>query len=323
MLTLYPRIKAYAKHQVKVDDTHTLYVEETGNPDGLPILFIHGGPGTGSEPQHRRFFDPEVYRIILFDQRGCGQSTPHASIENNTTDNLITDIETIREKLAIDQWLLVGGSWGATLALLYAESFPKRVMGLILRGTFLARNRDIKWLYQKGLNEFFPDYWEDFVRLIDKDGRKDMVKAYHELLTSENQFASSAAAKQWALWETRCSTLHINSDILKQAGELHFALSFAKIACHYFTNKCFIEENQILRRIKHLKSIPGIIVHGRYDMICSLESAWTLHNAWPDSELNIVRDAGHSACEASLIDALVRATRSMAKRFKPIPVETS
>lgn len=322
MFTLYPAIKAYAKHQIKVDPLHVLYVEEVGNPDGLPILFLHGGPGAGCDSEYRRFFDPKVYRIVLFDQRGCGRSTPFAEVENNTTHDLIQDIETIRQTLSINKWILFGGSWGATLALLYAEQFQRRVMGMILRGVYLARKKDLDWLYKNGARDIFPDYWEDFTQLVDCKNKNKLITAYYEILHSQNELAVSAAAKAWSLWETRCSTLHVHPDMQKKSKDLHLALPLAKISTHYFINNCFIEENQILKNAHLLKGIPGIIVHGRYDTICPVESAWSLHEAWPQSELHITRDAGHSQFDPSMIDTLIRATRNMAKRFRATPPET-
>lgn len=323
MLTLYPSIKAYAKHRLAVDAPHELYIEEVGNPDGMPILFLHSGPGMGCEQYHRRFFDPEVYRIILFDQRGSGRSTPHGHLEGNNTQALLEDIEKVREYFGIEQWMLFGGSWGATLAILYAQAHPERVMGLILRSIFLAREAELKWLYKDGANRVYPDYWEDFIRPISTDKRDDMINAYHELLTGPNELARGAAAKAWSLWETRCGNFHPSEESQKKAAELHLALGLARISSHYFKNQCFLEEGQLLNNMQALQGIPGIIVHGRYDMVCPVVNTWKLHELWPDSELIIVRDAGHSAEEPGIVDALVRATRRMAKRFKPHPDELS
>ena len=316
MQILYPEIKPYAEHRLEVSDIHDLYIEECGSPDGIPVVFIHGGPGGGCDTDHRRFFDPEKYRIILFDQRGCGRSTPHASLVENTSQDLINDMEAIRVSLDVDCWMLFGGSWGSTLALLYAESFPDRVTAMVLRGIFLGRDSDNTWLYQDGANNIYPDYWEDFSSHIPEDERGDLLAAYYKRLTGANELARMSSAKAWSLWEARMATLHTSHKMIEQASEPHFALSLACIEAHYFFNKCFISENQILENIDKINNIPGIIVHGRYDMICPLENAWSLHHAWPVSELHIVRDAGHSAGEAGNIDALVRATRTMAKRLE-------
>ncbi len=316
MQILYPEIKPYAEHHLEVSEIHNLYIEECGSPDGVPVVFIHGGPGGGCDTDHRRFFDPEKYRIILFDQRGCGRSKPHASLVENTSQDLINDMEAIRVSLDIDRWMLFGGSWGSTLALLYAESFPDRVSAMVLRGIFLGRESDNKWLYQEGANYIYPDYWEDFSTHIPEDERGDLLTAYYKRLTGPNELARMSSAKAWSLWEARMATLHTSHKMIEQASEPHFALSLACIEAHYFVNKCFISENQILENIDKINNIPGIIVHGRYDMICPLENAWSLHHAWPVSELHIVRDAGHSAGEAGNIDALIRATRTMAKRIE-------
>ena len=316
MQILYPEIKPYAEHRLEVSDTHNLYIEECGSPDGIPVVFIHGGPGGGCETDHRRFFDPEKYRIILFDQRGCGRSKPHASLVENTSQDLINDMEAIRVSLDVDRWMLFGGSWGSTLGLLYAESFPDRVTAMVLRGIFLGRENDNKWLYQEGANCIYPDYWEDFSSHIPEDERGDLLTAYYKRLTGANELARMSSAKAWSLWEARMATLHTSHKMIEQASDPHLALSLACIEAHYFVNKCFISENQILENIDKINNIPGIIVHGRYDMICPLENAWSLHHAWPVSELHIVRDAGHSAGEAGNIDALVRATRTMAIRLE-------
>ena len=316
MLTFYPDIKPYRTQFLNVDAIHTLYLEESGNPNGIPVLFVHGGPGGGCGRHDRCFFDPEKYRIILFDQRGSGRSTPHAELENNNTQALIADMEKIRESLGLDRWLLFGGSWGSTLSLLYAEAHPERVLGLVLRGIFLCRERELKWFYQGGAAHLFPDYWEDFLAQIPEDEREDMIAAYHRRLTSTNELAQMAAAKAWSLWEGHCSTLRPCPEVVEDFGDPHKALSLARIEAHYFVNKVFIEENQIIRDAGRLAGIPGIIVHGRYDVVCPLENAFHLHRAWPDSDLHIIRDAGHSSREPSIVDALVRATQDMAFRFQ-------
>lgn len=315
MHILYADIKPYHKQMLPVGDGHELYVEQCGNPDGIPILFVHGGPGAGCGSQDRCFFDPARYRIILFDQRGAGRSTPHANLAANNTPNLINDVERIRKKLQIDRWVLFGGSWGATLSLIYAETYPEQVMGLILRGVFLCRKQDVDWFYQYGASQVFPDYWEDFLQPIPESERSNMVKAYYERLTGANELAKMSCAKAWSLWEAHCATLRPSADTVTAFGAPHMALALARIEAHYFTHNSFIEENQILNNAKKLEGIPGIIVHGRYDMVCPLDNAQALHHRWHDSELHIIRDAGHSSREPGTVDALVRATRDMARRF--------
>jgi len=318
MMPLYPEIKPYARHRLAVDELHEIYFEESGDPDGIPVLFVHGGPGAGCNPRNRCFFDPERYRIILYDQRGSGQSRPHASLVDNTTAHLIDDIEAIRAALDIEQWVLFGGSWGSTLSLLYAQSFPERVSGLVLRGIFLCRDKDIRWFYQEGASRIFPDYWEDYIEPIAKDKRDNHVSAYYELLTGDNELARMGAAKSWALWEAHCATLRPSHDVVDHFSDPHTALALARIEAHYFVNDGFIEENQILNHANKLEGIPGTIVHGRYDIICPLDNAVQLHNAWSDSELHIIRDAGHASSEPSIIDALIRATQDMASRLRPV-----
>lgn len=317
MKLLYPDIKPYARHRLAVGDGHELYLEESGTPEGIPVLFVHGGPGSGCGAKSRCFFDPEHYRIILFDQRGAGRSTPHAGLKANTTAHLIADMEAIRAFLDIDSWLLFGGSWGATLSLLYAQQYPEQLLGLILRGVFLCRDEDLRWFYQHGASQVFPDYWQDFQRPIAVDKRHNMIAAYHELLTGNNELARMSAAKSWALWEARCATLRPSRDVVEHFSDPHVAIALACIEAQYFLNKAYIEPNQIITQSDKLAGIPGIIIHGRYDMICPLDNALALHQAWPDSELDIVRDAGHSSSEPSIIDALVRATADMSMRIRP------
>ncbi len=311
METLYPPIQPYVTHSLAVEPPHVLHVEECGNPDGLPVLFVHGGPGAGCEPWHRQFFDPERYRIILFDQRGAGQSTPHAALEHNTTDALVADMEAIREHLGVERWLLFGGSWGSTLSLVYAEAHPDRVLGLVLRGIFLCRPEEIRWFYQDGASHVFPDYWEDFLRPIPEAERGDLLRAYHRRLTGDDEVARMAAAKAWSLWEGRTATLRQRRSVVEHFSDPHTALSLARIEAHYFVNDAFLAPNQILRDATRLADIPGILVQGRYDLICPVQSAWDLHRAWPRAELQIVPDAGHAASEPGIVDALVKATRRM------------
>jgi proline iminopeptidase len=314
MLTLYPALKPYAKHRLAVESPHNLYIEECGNPDGLPIVVVHGGPGAGLSEDYRRYFDPNVYRIILFDQRGAGHSTPHAELAGNTTAALVHDMEAIRELLDIKQWFLLGGSWGSTLALVYAQTHPQRVLGLILRGIFLCRPQEIKWFYEDGARKIFPDYWEDFIAPIPLGQRHNLIQTYYEFLTSPNEIARMAAAKAWATWEARCATLEPSQQSLDYLTNPHTALSISRIECHYFRNNSFMEPDQILRNIEKIQHISGIIVHGRYDIVCPVENAWDLHKVWPNSQLHIIRNAGHSGMEPGIVDGLIRATQQMANQ---------
>ena len=316
MLVLFPEIKPFKRHQVKVSDAHELYLDESGNRDGLPILFVHGGPGGACDASSRRFFDPQIFRIITFDQRGCGRSTPHGSLHDNATDHLVADMEIIRQHLGIDEWILFGGSWGSTLSLLYAQAFPSRVSAMILRGIFLCRQCDIDWLYKDGANRVFPDYWEEFVKAVPDSERGDLINAYYERLTGEDELARMSAAKSWSAWEGNCSKLRPSADALAKFTKPHNALALSRIETHFFRNNGFIEENQILKNMNSISAIPGRIVHGRYDMICPLNNANTLHQHWANSELHIVRDAGHSASEPGTVDALVRATQDIAKELQ-------
>lgn len=315
VLTLYPDIKPYVRHSMAVEPPHRLYVEECGNPHGLPVLFVHGGPGAGCQPFHRRFFDPALYRVILFDQRGCGRSMPHAELADNTTQALVADMERIRIKLGIERWILFGGSWGSTLSLVYAETHPERVLGLILRGIFLCRPREITWFYQEGANRIFPDYWQDFLRPIPERERDDLVSAYYRILTGSDEVLRMAAAKAWSTWEGRTLTLQEQGPVVEYFSNPATALSLARIECHYFMHNSFLEPDQILRDAPRLASIPGVIVHGRYDVVCPLESAWELHHAWPRAEFKIIPAAGHAASEEGIVSALVQATDAMAREF--------
>jgi proline iminopeptidase len=316
MYKLYPEIKPYATHRLAVASPHQIYVEECGNPEGLPVVFVHGGPGAGCEPYHRRFFDPNVYRIVLFDQRGCGRSTPHAELAGNTTQALVADMETIRQHLKIERWVVFGGSWGSTLGLVYAQSHPERVQGLILRGIFLCRLHEIEWFYQQGASRIFPDYWEDYLRPIPEAERGNMVRAYYKRITGDDEVARMAAAKAWSVWEGRAATLRPSKSVIEHFANPSTALSLARIECHYFMNDSFLAPDQILRDAKRLADIPGIIVHGRYDIVCPVENAWSLHRVWPQAQLNIIPDAGHSASEPGITDALVKATMMMANNIQ-------
>jgi len=316
MRVLYPPIDPYHMETLAVDQTHRLHLETCGTAQGLPVVFLHGGPGSGCEPWHRRFFDPAAYRIVLFDQRGCGRSRPHASLEDNTTAHLVSDMERIREHLGIERWVVFGGSWGSTLALAYAEAHPERVLGLVLRGIFLCRPRDIHWFYQEGAGRLFPNYWEDYLAPIPESERDDMVSAYYRRLTGEDEVARMAAAKAWSEWEGRTATLLPNPGGVDHFRDPHVALSLARIECHYFMNQSFLEPNQLLRDAHRLADIPGTIVHGRYDVVCPLDQAHALHRAWPRAKLEIIPDAGHSAGEPGIVDALVRATDELAAMLR-------
>lgn len=311
MQKLYPEIKPNKQSHIEVSDGHRLYVEESGSDDGIPLVYLHGGPGAGCNSVHRRYTDPEKYRTILFDQRGCGRSEPHASLDNNTTQSLIDDLEVIRQQLDIEKWVLMGGSWGTTLALAYAQAHPDKVLGLILRGVFLGRKEDINWLYSDGTRKIFPDYWQEFIQPIPKNERGDLVQSFYNRLTGEDELARMAAAKAWSIWEGKAATLEPNQDVVDQLASPHIALSMARISAHYFVNNCFLEENQLLKNANKLENIPGIIVHGRYDMICPIENAWSLQSHWPKCELHIIRDAGHAGSEAGIVDGLVRASKEM------------
>ncbi len=310
---LFPAIKPSQTYHLAVSDLHELYIEESGKADGIPVIFLHGGPGASCEPNHRRYFDPERYRIILFDQRGCGKSKPHASLHDNTTQHLIADLEQIRQHLQVERWVVFGGSWGSTLALAYAEAHPQRVLGLILRGIFLCRQRDIDWFYQGGTARLFPEAWADFQQPIEPAHRQQMVEAYYQQLTSENEIERMAAAKAWSIWEGRTATLRPDNAVLNYFSNPHIALSIARIECHYFIHDCFMAENQLLDQAERLKDIPGFIIHGRYDVICPIDQAFALHEAWPDSQLKVISDAGHAVSEPGITRALLDSTNAMLK----------
>lgn len=318
MLVLYPELKPYKRHQLRVSNTHELYLDEAGNPDGIPVLFLHGGPGSACDYASRRFYDPELYRIITFDQRGCGRSTPHAELAENDTPGLVEDIEQIRKFLRVDQWVLFGGSWGSTLALLYAQAYPRHVSALVLRGIFLCRKVDLDWLYVDGASRIFPDHWKEFIEHIPEQERGDLVCAYYRRLTGRDELARMAAAKAWVSWETHCARLRPSPDALQRIAKKHNALAMSRIECHYFMNNGFMEENQILNNLSKIEHLPAKIIHGRYDIVCPLENATTLHEHWPMSELYIVREAGHSASEPGIIDALVRTTQELAKEMREL-----
>jgi proline iminopeptidase len=313
--SFYPETKPYVQHSLQVDSIHTLHIEECGNPFGIPVLFVHGGPGGGYQPVHRQFYNPDSYRIILFDQRGCGKSRPHACLTNNTTAHLIEDIEKIRRHLEIDEWLLFGGSWGSTLSLLYAQAYPERVLGLILRGIFLCRKRDIDWFYQSGADRVYPEFWQDYIAPIAENKRHNMVEAYHEVLTSDDEIARMRAAEAWSIWEGRTSNLVTNNDTVAHFGDPFHALAMARIECHYFYHGSFIEENQILKNCNALANIPISIIHGRHDMVCPIEQAYELHKCAPHAKLTICESSGHSAMEIEITEALVNETDLFAENY--------
>jgi len=305
----YPPIEASATGMLRVSELHSIYWEESGNPQAKPVVFVHGGPGGGTGPKQRRFFDPAAYRIVLFDQRGCGKSTPYACLEANTTWDLVADMEALREHLGIERWQVFGGSWGSTLALAYAQTHPDRVSELVLRGIFMLRRKEVEWFYQRGASAIYPDAWEPYESLIPEAERGDMIGAYHRRLTSDDPALRQAAAKAWSVWEGSTSFLLPRPEHVEHAGEDEFALAFARIECHYFINRGFFEvDGQLLRDVHKIRHIPGVIVQGRYDVVCPMVSAWELAQAWPEAALHVIHDAGHSAYEAGIVDRLICAT---------------
>ncbi len=310
---LFPALEPYRRGRLKVSALHTLYFEECGNPAGRPLVFLHGGPGGGCESAQRRYFDPRKWRIVLFDQRGCGRSRPHAELRENTTWDLVADIERLRVHLAVRQWLVFGGSWGSTLALAYAQSHPTRVSAMVLRGIFLLRAAEIAWFYQEGASQLFPDAWEDYVGIIPKRERGDLLGAYYKRLTSRDAQLRRKAAQAWSVWEASTSKLVGDPDLIKKFGRGRFAEAFARIEAHYFINRGFFaKDDQLLRNIRRIRHIPGVIVQGRYDVVCPMRSAWDLHRAWPEAELVVVPDAGHSMSEAGIRRALIASTDALA-----------
>ena len=329
MREFYPEIDAYSTELLDVGDGQLVYVEQSGNPEGKPVVFIHGGPGGGTSPECRRFFDPAVYRIVVFDQRGCGQSKPHIAdpsagegdsladrLAVNTTPHLIADIEKIREHLGIDRWQVFGGSWGSTLGLAYAQAHPERVTELVLRGIFLLRRSELDWYYNDGASHVFPDNWEDYLAPLDEADRApsaDKIAAYHRLLHSGDEAVALRAAKAWSMWERSTSHLINTPESSADADDPRFAIPFAQIENHYFVHGGFLDEGQLLRDIDRVAGIPGVIVQGRYDVVCPARSAWDLHRAWPTADLVMVPDAGHSAFEPGIRSALIEATDRFAK----------
>ncbi len=309
--TLYPEIEPFDRGHLRVSDVHELYYEQCGTPNGKPVVFLHGGPGAGLVTDYRRFFDPAAYRIFLIDQRGAGKSRPHASLVDNTTMHLVQDIEQLRENFSIERWLVFGGSWGSTLALAYAETHPESVSALVLRGIFLCRPEETRWLYEDGYgaSAIFPDAWEDYISIIPDSERGDLVNAYYRRLTSSDDATRLEAARRWSMWEANALKLLPDQKLIKDFTEPEKAIALSRIECHYFVNNCFFEsDNYLLDHIDRIRHIPTVIVHGRYDIICPLVSAWDLHRAMPESTLKIIPDAGHSVFETGITDALIRAT---------------
>lgn len=311
---LFPEIEPYQNGFIKVDQEHSIYYEQSGNPNGKPVIFLHGGPGGGSSPKTRRFWDPKAYRIIQLDQRGCGKSTPFASLENNTTWDLVDDIEKIRKHLQIDKWQVFGGSWGSTLALSYAIKHAEKITELVLRGIFTLREKELLWFYQEGTSYLYPDVWEPYLNFIPMEERSDMMSAYYKRLTSDNVNLRNEAAKVWSIWEGSTSRLFMDQELITKSGEDAFALAFARIECHYFVNKGFFEyDGYLLDQVDKFRKTPATIVQGRYDVVCPMISAWDLHKKWPEAEFKIVQDAGHSAYEPGITHELILATEKYKK----------
>ncbi|MDQ3064611.1 MAG: prolyl aminopeptidase [Acidobacteriota bacterium] len=309
MKTLYPEIQPFDSGLLKVSEIHEIYYERVGNPDGIPVVFLHGGPGGGLIPMYRQFFDPKAYHVVLFDQRGSGKSKPHAELKENTTWDLINDIETLRERFGIEKWFVFGGSWGSTLSLAYAETHPDRCLGLILRGIFLTRRRELLWFYQSGASEIFPDFWERYRDEIPEDERNDFMTAYYKRLTSDDEAVRLSAARAWSVWEGSTSKLFPSAELMNHWEGANEALSLARIECHYFMNDSFFPtENYLIENVEKIRHIPTVIVQGRYDVVCPMASAWELHKAFPEAELVVVADAGHSISEPGIISALIDAT---------------
>jgi len=313
MPELYPPIEPYKEGTLQVSELHRIHYEESGNPQGKPIVLLHGGPGGGFVPIYRQYFDPSKWRLVMFDQRGCGRSTPHAELQENTTWDLVSDIEKLRSHLEIDQWVVFGGSWGSTLSLAYSQTHPERCKGLILRGIFMLRQKELRWFYQEGASYIFPDAWEEYLQPIPPDERDDLMSAYYKRLTSPNLQIRQEAARAWSIWEASTSKLLLDPDLIQKFGDDQFAKAFARIECHYFVNQGFFEpEDQLLRNVERIRHIPAVIVQGRYDVVCPMISAWELHRAWSEAKLIVVPDAGHSMTEPGIRSALIEATDKFA-----------
>lgn len=316
MRSLYPSITPFQQGRLKVSDIHELYFEQAGNPNGLPVVFLHGGPGAGIDPVYRQYFNPQWWRVVLFDQRGCGRSTPYAELRENTTWDLVHDMERLREHLGIEQWLVFGGSWGSTLALAYSETHPQRCTGLILRGIFLVRQKELRWFYQEGAHFFFPDIWEEYLAPIPPAERGDLISAYQRRLTSPDPTVRLAAARAWSVWEASTMKLVPDEELIKKFGNFAFAEPFARIENHYFVNRCFFQtDDWLLDNVEKIRHLPGVIVQGRYDVVCPMISAWELHRAWPEAEFIVVPEAGHSVTEPGILSALIEATDRFAQRL--------
>ena len=312
---LFPALRPYRRGWLRVSPLHEIYYEECGNPAGKAAVFVHGGPGAGANETSRRFFDPKLYRIVVFDQRGCGRSRPHASLVDNTTWHLVSDMEELRRHLGIERWLVFGGSWGSTLALAYSQKHPGAVSELVLRGIFMLRKWEIDWFYQEGASNLFPDRWEQYVAPIPPRERGDLVLAFHRRLTGRNPRQRLDAARAWSIWEAATSYLQTDEAQVRKWGDAAFATAIARIECHYFVNKGFLaREDQLLRGVRHIRRIPAVIVQGRYDVVCPMRTAWDLHRAWPEADFRLVTDAGHSALEAGITHELVTATNRFARR---------
>ncbi len=309
MKQLYPKIEPYNQFDLKVSDLHTIHIEESGNINGKPVIFLHGGPGGGIEPIYRQYFDPEKWRIIVFDQRGCGQSTPHAELRENTTWDLVADIEKIREHLEVEKWVVFGGSWGSTLSLSYAITHPDRCKALVLRGIFMIRKKEINWFYQDGTSNIYPDAWEHYLRPIPEDERHDLVAAYYKRLTSNDDSVRIEAAKAWSIWEASTSKLIQSEESIHAFEDAKVAEAFARIECHYFTNRGFFDTDEwLLENVDKIRHIPTVIVQGRYDVVCPMISAWEQHRDFPEADFEIVQDAGHSMTEKGIAAKLVEYT---------------
>jgi proline iminopeptidase len=307
--SLYPEAEPYDSGYLRVSPLHEIYYEQCGNPRGRPVVFVHGGPGAGAGTQARRFFDPSRYRIVVFDQRGCGRSRPHASLEDNTTWHLVADMERLRTLLGIRLWQVFGGSWGSTLALAYAQAHPRRVTQLVLRGIFMLRRTEIDWFYQQGASALFPDRWESYLAPIPRRERGDLVAAYYRRLTSSRRSVRLRAARAWSIWEASTSFLRADPASVARWGQDEFADAVARIECHYFVNRGFLaREDQLLRGVRRIRHLPAVIVQGRYDVVCPMQTAWDLHRAWPEADFRVVEDAGHSALEPGVTHELVVAT---------------
>ena len=309
MRELYPPIEPYNQGKLQVSQLHTIHYEESGNPQGKPVIFLHGGPGGGITPMYRQYFDPQKWRIVIFDQRGCGKSTPYAELTENTTWDLVEDIEKLRTHLKIDKWVVFGGSWGSTLSLAYSQTYPDSCKGLILRGIFMLRPAEICWFYQEGASFIYPDAWQEYLKPIPPAERQDLLSAFYKRLTSKDKHIRLEAARAWSVWEASTSKLMPSESSIQRFGEEKFAEAFARIECHYFVNKGFLQtETQLLDNVDRIRHLPGVIVQGRYDVVCPMITAWELHQAWQEAEFIVIPDAGHSISEPGIKDALITAS---------------